>query len=85
MNTSKWDERLVKASVVAMGILGIASATVGSAGILFGHQAVIHAGVIGLVVTTAIGVAAMVAVRIVGGWPRHSRRRRPVRGCRPRR
>ena len=53
-----------------MVVLGPASAMTGLAGLTFGHRAVLHAGIAGLVVTTAIGVAATVAVRIVGGRPR---------------
>ena len=76
MNKNQWEERIARWSVGAMVVLGPASAMTGMAGFSFGHQAVLHAGIAGLVVTTAIGVAAMVAVRIVGNRPR-----RPGRPC----
>ena len=46
--------------------LGPASAMTGLAGLTFGHRAVLHASIAGLVVTTAIGGAAMFGVRTGG-------------------
>ena len=74
MNKNLWEERIVRWSAGAMVVLGPASAMTGMAGWSFGHRAVLHAGIAGLVVTTAIGIVAMVAVRIVRNWPRRSGR-----------
>ena len=83
MNANKWETRIVRLSVGAMAVLGMASAMVGLTGLMFGHRAVRHAGVMGLAVTTAIGAAgitAIFAVRTVGTRPRRPGRRCPVRG-----
>ena len=72
MNKSQWEERIVRWSAGAMVVLGPASATTAMAGLSFEHRAVTNAGIAGLVVATAIGVAAMVAVR---NWPRRPDRK----------